>query len=105
VSLASDPHAILIRACGTENEDRWTGMIAAPVTCVVAPRRREKDAGIFRMKSKKNFWTSITSLTTVTGSTSKSPLRQPHATLCRQVENHKAKIDALLKDFESQSER
>jgi len=53
VSLASDPHAILIRACGTENEDRWTGMIAAPVTCVVAPTRREKDAGIFRMKSKK----------------------------------------------------
>jgi alkyl hydroperoxide reductase subunit AhpC len=33
--LLSDPDAILIRACGTENEGHWAGTIAAPVTYVV----------------------------------------------------------------------
>ena len=35
VRLLSDPEAILIRACGTENEGHWAGTIAAPVTYVV----------------------------------------------------------------------
>jgi peroxiredoxin len=35
VRLLSDPDAILIRACGTENEGHWAGTIAAPVTYVV----------------------------------------------------------------------
>jgi peroxiredoxin len=34
--LLSDPEAKLIRACGTENEGHWAGLIAAPVTYVVA---------------------------------------------------------------------
>ena len=35
VRLLSDPDAILIRACGTENESHWAGTIAAPVAYVV----------------------------------------------------------------------
>ena len=35
VRLLSDPDAILIRACGTENEGHWAGTIAAPLTYVV----------------------------------------------------------------------
>ena len=40
--LLSDPNAILIRACGTENEGHWAGTIAAPVTYVVDPSGRVK---------------------------------------------------------------
>jgi peroxiredoxin len=35
--LISDPEAKLIRACGAENEGHWAGLIAAPITYVVAP--------------------------------------------------------------------
>ncbi len=35
--LLSDPEAKLIRACGAENEGHWAGLIAAPITYVVAP--------------------------------------------------------------------
>ena len=34
--LLTDPDAKLIRAVGTENEGHWAGLIAAPVTYVVA---------------------------------------------------------------------
>jgi len=37
VRLLSDPDAMLIRACGTENEGHWAGTIAAPVTYIVDP--------------------------------------------------------------------
>lgn len=35
--LVSDPEAKLILACGAENEGHWAGLIAAPITYVVAP--------------------------------------------------------------------
>ncbi len=37
VRLLTDPEAKLIRACGSENEGHWAGLIATPITYVVAP--------------------------------------------------------------------
>jgi peroxiredoxin len=37
VRLLTDLEAKLIRACGAENEGHWAGLIATPITYVVAP--------------------------------------------------------------------
>jgi len=46
VRLLSDPAAMLIRACGAENEGHWAGTIAAPVTYVIDPSGRVRWAYI-----------------------------------------------------------